>query len=648
MTRFHRFLLTSLPLLLPFCASAQTETETTLPSIVITTDREPIPVEKVTGSVTVVTRDDMERRQLRTVEEVLRQVPGVSVQQSGGPGSLTSVFVRGSNANHVVVMIDGMNYNDPSTANGAIDFAHFLTDNLDRIEVVRGPMSTLYGSGAIGGVINMVTKKGAGAMNGGGYAEIGTRLTTGVGTYVRGSVDRFNYNISATGLYAQGESVVPPRFTPQGAFVDLDGYRNINLASRLGFDLDDNSQFTWFSRFIDTNVKFDQVGQEDPNANEYTQQFFNRLQFDGNYFGGLWKPTVGIGYSTVYRHDLDYPSVQVPANFFYSPSPNSTFSGRTFTADWKNIIEVSDLFNFVGGVDFNQQWAYTNTNVDHQFPLFNPLIENWGAASQTGLYGQIRSTLFDSLTLTLGGRLDWQSRFGQVGTWRAGAAYLWRETDTKFKGSYGTAFKAPALLELYSTGIFCAGNPNLQPEYSRGYELGVEQGLFSGKVRANITYFKNNISNLIQCAPPSFLLLQNVNNAQTEGVEMSVQIDFTRWLDLYLGYTHQLAFNVDTGVPLVRRPEDTFAARVGVRPWEGVRFGAELTQVSGRHDIDAITGALMVPSPYTLLRATAAWDVRKGLELYARAQNILNDQYEEPEGFKPPSFQVFFGARVRF
>ncbi len=647
MTSFRQFVLFASPLLLPFCAAAQTETQATLPSVVITTDRELIPAEKVTGSVTVITRDEIERRQLRTVTEVLREVPGVSVQQSGGLGGQTSVFVRGSNANHVVVLIDGMNMNDPASANGAIDFAHFLTDNLDRIEVVRGPMSTLYGSGAIGGVINMVTKKGAGAMSGGGYAEIGTRLQTSAGAYVRGSAGRFNYNISATGLYAQGESFVPPRFTPQGAYVDLDAYRNINLASRLGFDINDNAQFTWFSRFIDTHANYDQVGQEDPNAMEYTQQFFNRLQFDGSFLDGLWKPTVGIGYSTIYRHDLDYPSIQVPAGFF-SPSPNSSFSGRTLTADWKNVVEISELFNFVGGVDFNQQWAYTNTNIDHQFPLFNPVMENWGAASQTGLYGQVRSTLFSALTLTLGGRLDWQSRYGQVGTWRAGAAYLLRETDTKFKGSYGTAFKAPALLELYNTGLFCAGNPNLRPEYSRGYELGVEQGMFNGKVRGGITYFKNNISNLIQCAPPTFLLLQNVNNAQTEGVEMSLQIAFTSWLDFYIAYTHQLAFNADTGVVLVRRPEDTVSARVGIRPWDGVRLGAELTQVSARHDIDAVTGALMVPSPYTLLRATAAWDVRKGLELYARAENILNDQYEQPEGFKPPSFQVFFGARARF
>ena len=265
-------------------------------------------------------------------------------------------------------MIDGMNMNDPSTSNGAIDFAHLLTDNLDRIEVVRGPMSTLYGSGAIGGVINMVTKKGAGALSGGGYAEIGTRLQTSAGAYVRGSAERFNYNISATGLYAQGESFVPPRFTPQGAYVDLDAYRNINLASRLGFDLNDNSQFTWFSRFIDTQVKYDQVAMEDPNAIEFTQQFFNRLQFDGNYFNGLWKPrrwasatarSIGTTWTT--------SSLAVPAGFFFSPSPNSTFSGfRTFTADWKNVSSRS--------ATCSTSWAASTTTGSGPTPIRTSII----------------------------------------------------------------------------------------------------------------------------------------------------------------------------------------------------------------------------------------------------------------------------------
>ncbi|MEO7134821.1 MAG: TonB-dependent receptor plug domain-containing protein, partial [Vicinamibacterales bacterium] len=215
---------------------------------------------------------------------------GLSVHQSGGPGTQTSVFIRGANSNHTLVLLDGMRLSDPSTPNGAVDFAHLLTDNLERIEVVRGPMSTLYGSDALGGVINMMTKAGKGPLNATAFAEIGTRGQTTVGTYLRGSEGRFNYNVSLGGVYTPGETIVPARFTPAGGYVDNDSYRNVTFGSRLGFELNDNAQFTWFSRYIDTQIKYDQVGAEDPNAIGFTQQLFNRLQFDGSFFNDRWIP----------------------------------------------------------------------------------------------------------------------------------------------------------------------------------------------------------------------------------------------------------------------------------------------------------------------------------------------------------------------
>lgn len=620
-------------LAMPFAAHGQTETTPIMPDTVVTADREPTPIDKVTGTITVITREEIERRQLRTVDDVLRSVPGVSVQQSGGIGAQSSVFVRGSNSNHVVVLIDGMNVSDPSTPNGAIDFAHFLTENLDRIEVVRGPMSTLYGSAAIGGVINMVTKAGSGPLNGGVFTELGTRLQTTTGGYVRGSEGKFNYNISATGLYAPGEPVVPARFWTPNGFVENDFYRNINIGSRLGVALSDNAQLSLFTRFIDTQLKFDQVTFNDPNSTEFAQQLFNRLQFDGNFLDGRWKPTVGIGYSSVYRHDQDFPSDQNPFPF----SQDAYYNGRRLQADFKNEIVLSDQFNFLGGVDFDQSWLYINADG----------TQSWGASSQTGMYAQLRGTFFEDLTLSIAGRLDSHNRFGTVTTWRAGATYLVRATDTRFKASYGTAFKAPSLFELYGAGFFCAGNLNLQPEYSRGYELGVEQGMFNGKVKAGLTYFYNSYSNLIQCPPP-FTSLQNVANALSDGIEVFVQVSPYKWLDVFFNYTYTRALDVDLNQPLPRRPEDVFGLRAEVRPWEDVHFGVELNQVSNRHDLDAVTGAPVRPSPYTLIRATAGWAVRKGVELFARAENILDRQYEEPEGFKAPSFQAFFGVKATF
>lgn len=619
--------------LVPLVAQAQTEPDVMLPSLVVTPDRVPTEPSKVTGSVTVITSQEMQNRQLRTVADVLRSVPGVSVNQSGGPGTQTSVFVRGSNANHVLVLIDGVNVSDPAASGGAVDFAHFLTENLDRVEVVRGPMSTLYGSQAIGGVINMVTKAGKGPLNVGAFTELGTRLQSNSGGYLRGSEGRFNYNFTAAGTYSPNDTPVPARFWPQNGFVDNDPYRNITVAGRLGFEINDTTQISYFGRYIDTQVKFDQVGLEDPNAGEFAQQFFNRVELEGNYLDGRWKPTVGFNYSTIYRHDQDFPSLQNPMPF----TQDAYYNGRRLAVDFKNQVTITDDVMLVAGIDYDRTWAYSNVDG----------MQSWGAMAQTGFYGQLKATVFDDLTLSLGGRIDVNDTFGTVSTWRAGATYLFRPTDTRVKASYGTAFKAPSLFEIYGTGFFCAGNRNLQPEYSRGYEVGVEQGLFNGKVKTGITYFFNSYSNLIQCPPP-FTSLQNVANAQSEGFEFFMQAAITQWLDVNFEYTYTLARNVDANQPLVRRPQDSFNVRAAIRPWSNTRFGVGLTQVNNRWDFDAVTGAIMQPSPYTLLRLTAAYDVRPNVELFARAENVLNRVYEEPEGFQAPYFQAFFGVKAKF
>jgi vitamin B12 transporter len=640
MTPFRRFLLVLL-LFSPVPALGQTEPVGTLPALVVTADRFPTDPNKITSSYTVVPQEEMQRRQLRTAGEVLKTVPGISVQQSGGPGTQTSVFVRGSNSNHVLVLIDGVTVNDPSTPNGAPDFAHFLTENLEKIEIVRGPMSTMYGSQAIGGVINMVTKAGKGPMNGQAFAELGTRMWTNTGAYVRGSEGRFNYNITYGGMFTSNDTPVPARFTPNGGFVDIDPYRNLTFAARLGFEINDNTQFNWFGRYIDTKINYDQVGREDPNANGYTSQFYTRGEIEGNYFNGRWKPVIGINYSTVARHDLDYPSPQNPFPF----SIDSWFNGRRLQADFKNLVSIIDQVEVIAGLDYDRQWAYSNTL--SSIAPGTLAAQAWGTMSQTGLYGQLRLNPFEGFNLNVGGRVDFNDVYGSVGTWRGGASYLWAPTDTKVKASYGTAFKAPSLFELFGTGAFCGGNRNIQPEYSRGYEVGVEQGIFDRKVKAGITYFFNTYSNLIQCPPP-FTTLQNVANAQSEGFETFVQISPVKWLDFYFDYTFTIARNVDANQPLVRRPQDVFNIRAEVRPWENTLFGVGVLQVNSRWDFNATTGAIMQPSPYTLLRFTAQYDVIPAVQLFARAENVLNRVYEEPEGFQAPYFQAFFGVKARF
>ena len=171
----------------------------------------------------------------------------------------------------MLVLIDGVTVNDPSTPNGAPDFAHLLTENLDRIEIVRGPMSTMYGCQAIGGVINMVTKAGKGPMNGVGFHRARYPRCGATAALTCAAARGASTTTSASPARSR-PTIRPcrPRFTPNGGYVDIDPYRNLTFAARLGFEINDNTQFNWFGRFIDTKLNYDQVGQEDPNANGYT------------------------------------------------------------------------------------------------------------------------------------------------------------------------------------------------------------------------------------------------------------------------------------------------------------------------------------------------------------------------------------------
>ena len=238
---------------------------------------------------------------------------------------------------------------------------------------------------------------------------------------------------------------------------------------------------------------------------------------------------------------------------------------------------------------------------------------------QTGFYGQVRGNFIKNLTVTLGGRVDVNDVYGTVSTWRAGATYLFEDTDTRFKGSYGTAFKAPSLFELYGTGLFCGGNVNLRPEYNKGYEFGVVQGLYNKKVSAGLTYFFNNFSNLVQCPPP-FTTLQNVAKAQSEGVEAFLKMQPVNWLDIAADFTYMNAHD-QYYTPLVRRPQNTFSLRTEVRPWDGVRLGMGLSQVSGPYDFSVapFNPTIFQPSPYTLLRLTPSYSVVPNIAPFPRS-----------------------------
>jgi vitamin B12 transporter len=614
-----------------------------LPETVVTADRVAVPAALVSASVTVITREEIERRQYRTLNEALRNVPSTTVVQSGGPGKSTSVFIRGGNANQTLLLIDGVRAGDPSQVNGAPNFAHFLLDNVDRIEVVRGPMSTLYGSDAIGGVVNLITRKGSGPLKAVAFGELGSYGTFSMGGSVQGAEGVFNYNLALQALSTGGFSAVPRRFSP-GIENEDDGYWNVSFNGRLGLDLADNFQLSLFSRVNAARNDYDAFLSEDPNLRERQRQVSQRLQADWQLFDGQWKQTFAVSFLQVNRRDTDGFD---PINF--TPfAPDAKNRGRRWQFDWQNDLRVSDQVGVVFGVDAYRDSLKARSTFNFGFPANN--VDEW--ARTIGGYVNVRWTPNEALSLTAGARLEDHDAFGTAATWRLGGTYSFKDTGTRLRAAFGTAFKAPSLDQLYldfpAFGFFA--NPDLKPERSIGGEVGVDQALWNGKAKVGLTLFRNDIRDLIVSASCGIgcTTLTNAGKARNQGIETYAEMRPWETVSFRVDYTYLHARDRVTGAPLVRRPRHAVDVAASWTPLPGWQIGAELTHRGGRTDRDFA----QFPSPivdleaYRTVRVTTSYDVTPGVRLFGRVENLTDKRYDDPLGFRTPGLSAFAGVRL--
>ncbi len=614
-----------------------------LPETVVTADRTPVPVGLVSATVTVITAQEIEQRQYRTLNDALRAVPGTTVVQSGGPGKSTSVFLRGTNANHTLVMIDGVRAGDPSQVNGAPNFAHFMLDNVDRIEVVRGPMSTLYGSDAIGGVINLITRKGSGPLKATAFGEYGSFNTFNTGGGVQGADGRFNYNLAMQATTTRGFSAVPQRFTV-GIKNEDDGYWNVGFNGRFGFDVSDNFQLSLFSRYDWSRTQYDAFLSEDPNLREHARQISQRLQADWQLLDGKWKQTFGLSFLQVNRRDLDGEDAINGTPF----APDSRNRGRRWQLDWKNDVRLSDEVGLVFGIDAERISLHARSQFNFGFPP-NNVDQSTGSV---GGYLNARWTPNEALSLTAGGRVEHHDDFGTAATFRVGGTYAFKESGTRLHAAFGTAFKAPSLDQLFldfpAFGFFA--NPNLKPERSIGGEIGVDQSLWGDRAKVGATLFRNDIRDLITSVGCGVgcTTLANVGKARTQGVEAFVELKPWDTFSLRVDYTYTDARDRTSHEPLVRRPRHAIDVAASWTPLPGWTWGAELTHRSGRTDRDFS----QFPSPithmeaYRTLRFTMSYDITDGVRVFGRVENVFNKNYDDPLGFQAPRVGAYAGVRL--
>ncbi len=630
-------------------------------NIVVTATRVPSAVANLPAGVTVIDRETIEERGYVSLVDALSAVPGLRVVQAGGPGSQSSVFIRGTNSNHVLVLRDGVPINDPGDPGGAYNFGVDTLADVERIEIVRGPMSSLYGTGAIGGVINLITRHGAGAPHGHLTLAAGSPRAGLAQGDLSGGFGIWDYAANAQGLSERGFDQTPVRELPVYTG-EVDGDRSKTAQVELGVTPVAGTRFSLLLRARDAKYGYDEVGgiaYDGGNASGYDASLFGRLGVTSKLFDGLWDTSL---YLTRLQNDRRYTVTFTPLD------PNdadgdSRYHGRRTDGQWNNTIHLPDegvltANSLTFGYEHQSDQSDTKINtLSGGFPYQSSVRAH--DDSDAGYLG-LQSTVLQRLALTGQLREDATSIAGDAFTWRVGGVLDLPEILSHLKASYGTSFRAPALYDRFGIDSYgYVGNPNLRPERAQGYEAGVTTDLpFSTRYPASIgvTYFNNRIHDLIEVEyAPDFLSSSpvNIDSARSQGIETTFTLRAASWLQADLTYTYTDARDLGSHALLLRRPENQGSGNLRITPFPGFTVAPELLYVGRFQDYpagnDGVPGFVVGRSPAGLIfNLNITWQVTPAVQVFVWGKNLGDSTFEPASGYQTPGASVLAGTRLSF
>ena len=585
-------------------------------------------------SVTVVTSAELKAQQVRHAADALRSLPGVSVSRSGGFGGLTQVRIRGAEANHTLVLIDGIEVNSPT--DGEFDFSDLAAGDIERIEVLRGPQSGLHGSNAVGGVISITTKGGKGPLTFQARAEGGSFDTTDGSVRVSAGNNRGHFSVGYHRRNTDGFNVAPLGNEDDGSMLST-FHLKAGLRLLQGIDLD----------FVVRNTKktgdFDDFGG---NPGVFATAFDAPNTFDSNLFVAGGKLTWEM-FSGALTH---------VARFNYADTERGTVdSFGTSSNDGKTIS-----FNYAATYKLNQP-AFFNARhyltgfVEHETQTFIPgadFIERERALFAQAL--EYRGEFSDRLFVSAVVRHDDHDTFDDFTTWRTTATLKIPELGLRPHASYGTGVKLPTMFETFGfIPAFFTPNPDLKPEETRGWDAGVELTLFSGAAVFDVTYFDMDLRNEIRTVGFPSTPVNLAGQSERQGVEVSSVFRLAENLAAGLSYTFTDSRDAN-GVRETRRPRH--AARADVTyGFDNNKGKINLSAIyNGEMDDIAFQNPFFFPSStivldeYVLLNVAASYQVSPGIELFGRVENILDEDYQEVFGFEGAPVAAFAGVRFTY
>ena len=615
-------------------------------SIVVTATRAQVALDEVPSTITILDKAAIDRSQDIGATELLLRTPGVTVSRNGGYGTSTSLRIRGAESDHTVVVIDGVKMNDPASAGGGYNFANLLIGDIDRIEVLRGPQSILWGSQAIGGVINIVTALPQKDMEGSFDVEAGSRNTVSARAGIGGRTGPLRWRIGGQTFSTDGISAYASSF----GGVEKDGYRNQSLTGRAELALADNVRLDVRGHYSSARVDFDSTSGDtrDYGLNE---EWLGYAGLDFDLLQGRFRNRIAYSQTDTGRDNFN-PTRARPQSF--------ESEGKNRRWEYQGSLDVTRGVAAIFGIE-NERSRFQSRSLAASLATPLPAFAT-GRAETTSAYGQISVEPLDGLTINGGVRYDDHDRYGGQTLFAAGG--VWRlPTGTVLRASYGEGFKAPTLYQLFSE----YGNVALDPEEAQGWEAGIEQHLFDRRLVIGATWFDRTTTNQIifnSCpsastnplcrvpgnpAVPRSGFYSNVSRGEAHGIEASAALTLGA-LTLDGNYSRVVAEDrspgtANFGKALPRRPRNTANASVNYALPFGLDIGAALRWSGVSFDNAANTTRL---DDYMLVDLRAEFKLSDTVRLFARAENMFDESYMTAFRYGTLGRSIYAGIRGRF
>lgn len=611
--------------------------------ITVTANRSPLAIQRTGSAVTVVSGEEIAKTNPGTLNDVLRSVPGLDVSETGGPGASSSVRIRGANAGQTLVLVDGIRVNDPSGASGDFDFSTLAPGLIERIEVLRGPQSALYGSDAIGGVVNIITRRGRGPLQAFGQVEAGSYGSHMVNAGAYGAQGPWSYAFAVSEAKSAGFSRYGyriGRIESRSPTLENDGFSRFGGYGRIGYDPGTGFRLEVGAMSVRTRAEYDGAFGTFPDTPSLSTRVFHQVYgkasldtLDGRLTHSL---TVFANRTDKRFDEASFSGTRLPQD---ARRGLSDFIGDRIGTEYQGELKLDAFGKLSFGGKIERENADTfSRNI---LPLAGARTRTLAAEQTTrSAFALWQWPVGDRFDISLGGRIDNIMDVATFNTWRATMAYRIPETGTKLRASVGTGGKAPTLFQLYAP-IF--GNFNLAPEHSAGADAGIDQDVLDGRLKLSATVFANRFRNLIDFDTTANRYI-NVARAATSGIELSG--DLSAWPDLLRikgVYTYLQAKDKATNLTLARRPQHLGKITLVITPTANWTIEPSLTLAAGRFSGNRETSRL---APYAKLDVYTDYKINENLRVYARAENLTNAHYQEVLNYGTAGRSIYGGLKT--